>query len=441
MRDGCHPDIGALEGDTRGSAAYHDASGHLCRGSLRRCAIRRVLLVLVAASTLLLSIGAGIVAADWPFWRRVISLPPDLGEWPESFYQPRVSIDGGDRAWFPVAAPDALTIEAAALDEAARWAESRNSVALLVLHRGRVQLERYWQGMTAEQLYSGRAMSRSLIGFLYGHALASGAIESLDQPASDYLAEWRDDPRGAITVRQLLQNTSGLEEPEASNPLAPQSRAERLFDLTGKHSRLALGGDFASVALSFELAYEPGKRFAFSNVNAQLLGVILERATGKPYERYVEEHLWKPLGAGIAELYMDRVNGMPATYCCFRATPRDYLRLGALLVDDAAAKQGIVPSGWMARMTRGSNANPIYGMQIWAGRAAQGLREYIPGSGIGVRHAEAYVSDEVIWMEGGGGRTIWAIPAESLVIVRLGRGSPDWDGSVLPNLLVSAVKR
>lgn len=385
--------------------------------------------------------GAGIVAADWPFWRRVLALPPDLGEWPESFYEPRVRIDGGNGPWFPLAQPDGLTIDPAALEEAARWAESRNSVALIVLHRGKVQLERYWQGMSAEQLFSGRAMSRSLLGFAFGQAVASGAIESLDQPASDYLTEWRDDPRGAITLRQLLHNTSGLEEPPASNPLAPQNRAERLFELTGKHSRLALGGDFARVALSFDLAHTPGTRFAFSNVNAQLLGIILERATREPYERYIEQKLWKPLGAGAAEFYMDRTNGMPATYCCFRATPRDFLRIGALLVDERAARAGIVPRRWVERMTRGSAANPLYGMQIWAGRAPAGLREYIPGSGIGVRHGEAYVSDEVIWMEGGGGRTIWAIPAESLVIVRLGRGAPDWDASVLPNLLVEAVKR
>ena len=55
-------------------------------------------------------------------------------------------------------------------------------------------------------------------------------------------------------------------------------------------------------------------------------------------------------------------------------------------------------------------------------------------------HGEPYDTDDVIWMEGGGGRTIWAIPSQELVIVRLGRASPDWDASMLPNTILRGLR-
>ena len=92
-----------------------------------------VLLVLAAAL-------AGIVAADWPYLRRVLAVSSlgDGGEWPDAFYQPVARIDGGGRgAFFPGGRPGATRIDPAALQAAAQWAEAHNSVALLVLHRGR----------------------------------------------------------------------------------------------------------------------------------------------------------------------------------------------------------------------------------------------------------------------------------------------------------------
>lgn len=413
--------------------------------------LRRVLLVLTIALLLAASLAAGVLASDWPFWRRVIALAqlPDGGEWPDSFYQPVARIDGGGGARPPAApAAGAATIDPAALEAAAAWAEQHNSVALLVLHDGRLVLERYWQGMSAGQPWSGRAMSRSLVGLAYGFAVADGRL-SLDDPVGRHLREWRDEPRGAITIRQLLQNVSGLEEVPLNAVRPPpgaslRERAEAFREsYFGRNARIALGSDMAAVALSFELAEPPGSRFAFSNANSQLAGVVLERATGEAYERYVESRLWRPLGAGVGEFYMDRRHGMPAVYCCFRALPRDWLRLGALLADDGRIDgRRILPAGWVATMRTGSAANPLYGLQLWSGRARAGQRPYSQGGQPGaIRHGEDYLTDDVVWMEGGGGRTIWAIPSERLVILRLGRGSPGWDASVLPNTLLRGIRR
>jgi len=411
----------------------------------RRVMLVVTLVLLVAGAVLL-----GIVAADWPYYRRVLASTrlQDGGEWREEFYQPVATIDGGGQgAFFPAAGPEGTSIDPAALVAAARWAEANNSDALLVLHRGRLQLERYWQGTGADTLLSGRAMSRSLVGLVYGAAVVDGKL-ALDDPASRYLDEWRGDARGAITIRQLLQNVSGLEEvPTAGVPLAADAgalaRAAAFVRIAAdRNTRLALGTDFAAAALSFPLAHEPGGRFAFSNANSQLLGVILERATGTPFERYVEQKLWAPLGAGTGEFHMDHASGMPAVYCCFRASPRDWLRLGALLAGDGRANgRAVLPRGWVAQMARGtSTVNPRYGLQVWSGRATRGTREYSADSGRGVPHGEDLLADDIVWMEGGGGRSVWAVPSQQLVIVRLGRASSGRDASVLPNTILRGLR-
>lgn len=387
------------------------------------------MLVITAVLLVAVSAAVGTLTADWGFWKRYLSLPSNPGELPESFYQPTAGIDGPGSAFFPAASAQAAGIDPAALQAASVWAEANNSVALIVLRRGQVVLEQYWQGMTPAQLFSGRAMSRSIVGMVYGFAVAEGKL-ALDDPAGKYLTEWANDPRGRITIRQLLQNVSGLEE-IALNAGGPFS----------KNTRLSMGTDFLATALSFELQHETGGRFNLSNANPQLLGAILERATGERYERYVERKLWKPLGAGHAEFYLDRERGMAAVYCCFRATPHDFARLGQLLASDGkAGGVQVLPPGWVAKMRQGSAVNPLYGFQIWSGRAPAGLREYTVGSGQGVHHGEAYATDDVVWMEGGGGRTIWAIPSKDLVIVRLGRASKSWDASLLPNTIFRGLR-
>jgi hypothetical protein len=155
---------------------------------------RRFLLVLTVLALVVVSGAIGVGMADWPFLQRSWRLAalPDSGEWPDSFYQPAVRIGGAAAALVPPADPATPSIEPAALTAAAAWAEANNSVALLVTHREKLVLERYWQGMKPDQLFSGRAMSRSLAGMLAGFAVLNGKL-SLD----DRLDKYRVGPRAA----------------------------------------------------------------------------------------------------------------------------------------------------------------------------------------------------------------------------------------------------
>ena len=363
--------------------------------------LRRLLLVIVAAGALMLSAGIGFLAADWPFLHRLWRLPADRAEWRVTVRAPVEAFDGGGSAFFPVATPGERTIESSALAQAESWAQAHDSVALLVLHRGRLQLERYWQGLSRDALYPVQGLSRSLLGVVYGCAISDGLVRSLDASVDHWLTEWRGERRGAITLRQLLQNVSGLETPALDSWVS----------LLGKGGRLQFGTESVRAALSFDLAHEPGTHFAVSPVDAQLLGIVLERASAERFPEVISQMLWRPIGAGVAGYGLDRRGGMAAVFDGLRAAPVDLLRVGALLVKDGVADgQQVLPQGWVREMARGSVPNPHYGLEAWQ----------LEGGGL---------------MMAGDGHAIWVWPDEQLVIVRLGRATPGWDAGTLPAIL------
>lgn len=369
---------------------------------------------------------------DLRFWYRWYTLPDDPGEWPASFYQPVFDLTGDPQPFYPHASENDRSIEDEALEAAAAWAQEHNSAALIVLHKGVVQLERYWRDVGPDSLFTGRAMTRSLLPPLVGLAIADGKINSLDDPVGRYLSEWQEDPRGLITLRQLLQNISGLENP----PLAADP------DPMSKNAQISLSSDFRKAALSFDLENTPGDFFALSNANAQLLGAVLESATGEAYEDYLNDKLWAPLGAGRAQLYLDRRGGMPAVYCCFRATPRDWLRYGAALLSDGkVGNRQIWPAGWVKEMVVPSITNPNYGFQIWVGNPPNAdRRPYVQGREMGVPHGPPVEANGLFFLEGGGYRTLYVLPEQQLVILRLGYFHPAWQTSALPNLILAGLR-
>jgi CubicO group peptidase (beta-lactamase class C family) len=230
-------------------------------------------------------------------------------------------------------------------------------------------VERYFLTDDARSLLPAALVARPLAAMAIGIALAEGKIAGLDVPVSRYLPEWDDEPRGRITVRQLLEETSGLETGGDTHGLpyrSPWQEPETLpVFATSRGVRMLLGNDFESSALGFRLEHEPGGFYNLSPANTQLAAVIIERVTGEAYENFVDQRLWRPAGAGIAELQLDRRAGMPAAHCCWRATARDVMRILSLLGTDGVHDgRAVLPAGWTTEMARPSRVSAGTGMQV-----------------------------------------------------------------------------
>jgi hypothetical protein len=317
-------------------------------------------------------LGIGLFTADLPFWRRAIDLPLAPGE----TYLPTVTFDSHLQSGLSSVDPARVTLDAGALEAASERARAAGAHALLVTHEIRPQLERYYTGPSTSKdfpLQPADFLARPLASMAVGVAIAQGNIKSLDTPVSTWLPEWQGEPRGKITLRQLLNETSGLETGVDAAQVLGSRPFEDIAGLTrfatARGVRLLLGNDFESTALAFQLEHEPGGFFNVSPVNTQLAALIVERATGIEYERYLGAHILHNGGVGRVELQMDRRSGMPAAHCCLLASAKAV----ALIVDRLAVNMFLnrmgsntrsSDSSWVEEMQKGSRANPEFGLQM-----------------------------------------------------------------------------
>lgn len=369
--------------------------------------------------------------SDPVFLWRLTSRPENIFEPEDYFYWPDAVIIGDPRPFFPAIKPHKANIRIDALEEMARWAEAHKSNALIVVHKGKTLLERYWKGMTPEQIVNGRAITRSMTPMLLGFAIADGKVR-LDDPLGTFISEWSGDARGKITVRQLAQNVSGLELPA----LLPVTQV-----YGNKLMCLAYCGDVVRAALEHDLTRIPGKVFEVADENMQVLAIVIERAMGLPLEKLLSERVWKRIGASDATFQRDRPGGTARVMCCMRATARDYTRLGVLIAQDGVWQgQQVLPEGWAQTMAAPSAKNPNFGIGLWLGSPYVETRRYYPERKGGVPASEPYLVDDVRIMEGGGYRVVYASPSQELVIFRHGVGVPDWDGAYLMNTAIRGMK-
>jgi CubicO group peptidase (beta-lactamase class C family) len=288
-----------------------------------------------------------------------------------------------------MSAPDYLT----------RMLEQYRSIAFVIIKNDSVLFEKYWEGYSDKSLSNSFSMAKSIIGILTGIAVDEGKIKSLDQPVADFIPEFKEGKKSRITIRHLLMMASGLDWDEAyANPLSVTTEAY-------------YGTDLYKVAVNQNVIGEPGKAFIYQSGNTELLGIILEKATGKNLSEYASEKLWKPLHAmNNAEWSLDAKDGREKSYCCFYSNARDFARIGALYMHNGMmfGKQ-IVPADYVqasvtpAPLTDEGHENKSYGYQWWI---------------------TEFNNHKVFYMRGILGQYVIVVPDQQMIIVRLGHERP-----------------
>ncbi len=192
-------------------------------------------------------------------------------------------------------------------------------------------------------LFPSWSVGTSIVSLLVGSAIARGRLAETDR-VSDLLPELRNPAVfGQITVRNLLDMTSGLDVPENYDPLQP---------LTGTAGMYLTRDLTAFVRDHARLAFKPGSEGRYRSIDTEVLGLILARVEGKPLADLLSERIWKPMGAQAAAAWnLDRPGGVEKAFCCINATARDFARLGLLVADQGRAGGArIVPARWIERI-------------------------------------------------------------------------------------------
>ncbi|MFG6428893.1 serine hydrolase domain-containing protein [Roseateles sp. LYH14W] len=365
-------------------------------------------------------------ARNASFWNRVDFPPADRLQPPKSWYKPLGMLAHQPGPFLPAAQPGRTTIPARAMEEAAQFVQASNGQALIVVHKGVVQTERYFGGTDANTQFSSHSFAKTLAAVALGAAVDDGFIGSVDLPASRWIKEWQGDARAAITLRQLLTMSGGF-------------RTKLNVDPADRYMQMHYGSDVEQIVATAPLAYAPGTDFSYDNDNLQALGLVIERATGKPYLDYVGTRLWQPLGASPSELLMDREGGRAMVYCCAWTLPRDWVRVGQMLLDGGSWQgKRLLSEAFVKDLRTPSAANANFGFQVALGSAWMDPRLH-RATAAQKSSLVASAAPDLYYLSGAGGLQVALIPSEQLLILRVGKGSPAWRDQTLPNLLYAAL--
>ena len=301
---------------------------------------------------------------------------------------------------------------ARAVDALFSQSETAETRAVLVLHGGRIVAERYGPGYHENTRFVSWSMAKTVTGVMIGLMVSDGRLrldESVPIPA------WQrpGDPRGEITLRQLLQMRSGLRHTEAGDPIYKSDEVRMLF-LDGRD-------DMAAYAEAPPLEAEPGRKFEYSSATSVILADLVAQvltASREPAIRrqavaeYMRTRVLEPLGMTSARPEFDAAGTFIGS-SFLHATARDWGKFGEFLRNSGSVRGAqIVPRGWIEFMTTPSPRNPGYGAQLWLNR---------PQSDDGDVLLPGKTPASLFACVGHLGQYVLVSPAQKLTIVRLGK--------------------
>lgn len=218
----------------------------------------------------------------------------------------------------------------------------------LVLHKGKIASESYAGALNRVRPHLIFSVSKSVTGSLAGTLVERGELDP-DAPVTKYLPEVKNSAYGDATVRHVLDMTVAIDfAEEYLNPESDFMRYRRVTNWNPPRVGEA-PGDLRSFLSGLKRAKgEHGHAFHYVSVNSDLLGWILERASGRPMADLLSERIWAPLGAELpAYITVDRL-GAPRNAGGISASLRDLGRFGEMMrLDGKAGGKSLIPQSWI----------------------------------------------------------------------------------------------
>lgn len=299
-----------------------------------------------------------------------------------------------------------------AIRAAAAYSRSAGGTSFIAVQNGQTVLEQ--SAGEPHKIYSGTKAFWGLAAL----AAAEDGLLSLDEQVADTIPAWKNDARKSrITIRQLLDFSSGLEP---------------VFSLHNDNP-----GDRDAIAIRAPLVASPGSRFIYGPAALQVFHAVLrQKLRGESPTRYLERRVLHKLGLG-SQRYLTDSAGNPLLAAGWLLSARQWAKLGEVVLHGGAP---IVSPASMAQCWRGSGANRAFSLGWWNNRQAPGGREFdieamlIPkwerqswGGTVLCRNAPS----DVVACIGSGYQRLYVIPSMDLVVVRHGSGHKFSDAQFL----------
>jgi len=279
------------------------------------------------------------------------------------------------------------------------YLEGHKTVAFMIIRNDSILYEKYYSGYDDSAIIPSFSLSKSFISAMVGIAIHEGLIKNTQQPITDFIPELKqNDPRFEnITLEHLLNMRSGIRFNEGySNPFADMAKYYYGKNLNKYLSQL-------------KIETPPDGKYDYLSVNTLLLGIALERATGKKLNQYLEEKIWKPLEMEFdASWSVDsRKDNQIKAFCCINARTRDFAKFGRLYLNNGKYNgQQIIPEEWIKKTM--TITNDSRDSQNYAYNYSWRIKD-----------------DGAIFAKGVLGQYIYVFSEKNIIMVRLGKKSDD----------------
>lgn len=227
-----------------------------------------------------------------------------------------------------------------------RRAGETHSDAVIILQDGKVVYE--YASDRQERPIHLMSCTKSIVSLAFGELVASGGLSSLDQPVCTIYPELKQGRKKDITVRMLLNHTSGLQ------------------NVGNAGIEIEPAPDSIQLAIAAELDDEPGTVFRYNNKAVNLLAGVVHRLTGQCLDEYVSSVFFTPLGIRTYEWVKDQ-SGTPYVMAGLSLTPSDFAQIGQLVLQ-AGVWNGtrVVSVGWIRELLeQGHPSSPQHGLLWW----------------------------------------------------------------------------
>ncbi len=292
------------------------------------------------------------------------------------------------------------------LGQAAALAGENDSNCMVVIRHGTIVGEWYWQDTQPTTQVKNWSVAKAVSSAVVGMAIDRGDLESVEQPAADYIEEWVDTAHADIRIEDLLTMTSGLR-----------------FDMLADNVSMPLARDMTRLAVEARVDNPPGALWEYNNHSVQALEAVLRSATGMAPDDYADTHLFEPIGMDV-DWKRDRM-GQPAMYMNAKASCRDNARLAYLFQQDGCWNgERILSETWIRESTSPSTSmNRGYGYYWWL-NGEEPLLDSVTFHDKG-RMMHEFAPHDAYCGVGLGSQFVEVIPSLDLIVVRLGTAPHD----------------
>jgi len=322
-----------------------------------------------------------------------------------AYQDPRIDVKMPEGPPQPKVSPAEAGINMQGIQAVLDYAGERNTRALIIGHGGHIAFEKYWDDSTLDTPVELSGFTPVLTALVLGSAMNDERSINLDAPLGGYITEWENDPRGAVSLRQLLTRSSGFAK--AGRWPWPGTRA----------ARYAVSEDLRPELLAWPLDAALKQGQSPADVNADILALALAKRLEVPFDKLLTDRIWRPIGAGDFSLAAGARAG-----CCIRTRLGDWMRIGEVLANDGVFEgTQLAPPRFVNQMLKPVFPDATTGFFTRVGAKGQ------------------FAAHDVAWLESPGKQRLWIVPSLRLTILRVGSEpskEKGWDEAMIPDNII-----